>query len=41
MATHSGGVVDWAAVIKPISGTNYTALTQTEVLLLVRAILRR
>lgn len=41
MATHSGGAVDWAAVIKPISGANYTPLSQAEVLVLVRAILRR
>lgn len=41
MATHSGGVVDWATVIKPISSGKYNPLSQNEVLQLIKAILRR
>lgn len=41
MAVHSGGSVDWATVIKPISNPIYTQLLKADVINLVKAILRR
>lgn len=40
MAAHSGGV-DWAAIAKPILSSNYGNLSKTDVLNIIKAILRR
>jgi len=39
MAAHSGGV-DWAAVIKPILSPNYGVLNNSDILNLVKTIIR-
>lgn len=40
MAAHSGGV-DWASVVKPLSSANNGPIQKSDVLNIVKAILKR